>query len=59
MRLMFMKRNKTGQKRKGKLFYEKACAEQKHFIEELKIMPPEVIIQSAYEDVTNENAQHT
>lgn len=35
--------------------YNKASAEQKAFIERLKIMPPDAIIQSAYEKVIRDD----
>lgn len=35
--------------------YDKANAEQKHFIDKLKTMPPEAIIQSAYEKVIRDD----
>ena len=38
-----------------KQLYDKAAAEQKNFIEKLKVMPPEVIIQSAYEKVIRDD----
>ena len=37
------------------MLYDKANAEQKAYIEKLKIMPPDVIIQSAYEKVIRDD----
>lgn len=38
-----------------KQLYKKAYAEQQHFTEKLKTMPPEIIIQSAYEKVIRDD----